>query len=195
VSLLYVSWNLLGGGLDAGLDSRLRRQMAALAELQPTIVALQECTYWDRDYFRIFHRAEQYLGLRGYLSPSGHHGCHLAIFIREGTGLRVAEQRHESGHPYWHGVARVVVAADGYSQPLHLASAHLAPSSPAIRLAEAEALGLLAGDGPVIAGGDWNALPAADPAPPAAAGRQRRKLDRGAAVALETPGSSMSEPT
>ena len=76
MSLVYVSWNLLGGGLDAGLDSRLRRQMAALAELHPKVVALQECTYWDRDYFRIFHRAEQYLGLRGYLSPSGHHGCH-----------------------------------------------------------------------------------------------------------------------
>ena len=114
MSLVYVTWNLLGGGLDAGLDSRLRRQMAALAELHPTVVALQECTYWDRDYFRIFHRAEQYLGLRGYLSPSSHHGCHLAIFIREGTGLRVAEQRHERGHPYWHGVARVVVAAGGY---------------------------------------------------------------------------------
>ena len=40
----------------------------------------------------------------------------------------------------------------------------------------------------MIAGGDWNALPAADPAPPAAAGRQRRKLDRGAAFALEDAG-------
>jgi endonuclease/exonuclease/phosphatase family metal-dependent hydrolase len=85
-------------------------------------------------------------------------------------------------------VARVVVAADGYLQPLHLASVHLAPSSPAIRLAEAEALGLLVGDGPVIAGGDWNALPAAGPEPPAAAGRQRRKLDRSAAIALEEAG-------
>jgi endonuclease/exonuclease/phosphatase family metal-dependent hydrolase len=40
-------------------------------------------------------------------------------------------------------------------QPLHLVSTHLAPSSPSIRLAEAEAFGLLAGDEPVIAGGDW----------------------------------------
>jgi endonuclease/exonuclease/phosphatase family metal-dependent hydrolase len=183
----FVTWNLLNGGLDSGADTRLRRQLSALAALEPTVVALQECKNWDRDYHRVFHRAEQFLGMRGYLSPSGHHGCHLAIFIREGAGLQVIEQRHEHGHPWWHGVARVVVAADGYLQPLHLASVHLAPSSPAIRLAEAEAFGLLAAAS-VIAGGDWNALPAADPEPSAATGRQRRKLDRGAALALEEAG-------
>jgi endonuclease/exonuclease/phosphatase family metal-dependent hydrolase len=188
MTLTFATWNLLEGGLDAaGIDTRLRRQLAVLAALQPTVVALQECKYWDRNYFRIFHRAEQLLGLRGYLSPSAHHGCHLAVFIREGAGLQVMEQRHEHGHPYWHGTARIVVAADGYLQPLHLVSTHLAPSSPSIRLAEAEAFGLLAGDGPMIAGGDWNALPAADPEPTVAAG-QRRKLDRSAAIALEEAG-------
>jgi endonuclease/exonuclease/phosphatase family metal-dependent hydrolase len=156
MTLTFATWNLLEGGLDAaGIDTRLRRQLAVLAALQPTVVALQECKYWDRNYFRIFHRAEQLLGLRGYLSPSAHHGCHLAVFIREGAGLQVMEQRHEHGHPYWHGAARIVVAADGYLQPLHLVSTHLAPSSPSIRLAGAEAFGLLAGDGPVIAGGDY----------------------------------------
>ena len=45
-------------------------------------------------------------------------------------------------------VACLIIEADGMPGPLHLVSAHLAPSSPAIRLAEAEALALLAKDGP-----------------------------------------------
>jgi endonuclease/exonuclease/phosphatase family metal-dependent hydrolase len=41
---------------------------------------------------------------------------------------------------------------------------------------------------PAIIGGDFNALPASDPGPPTAAGRSRRKLDRGPAEALEEAG-------
>jgi endonuclease/exonuclease/phosphatase family metal-dependent hydrolase len=56
--------------------------------------------------------------------------------------LRAAE-RHEQGHPYWHGVARLVIATPWPGGLLQLVSAHLASSS-AIRLAEAEALALIA---------------------------------------------------
>ena len=170
MKLTYAIWNTLGGGTDADSDARLRRQMALLASFSPSAVGLQECKYWDRDYYRTFHLAEQLLGMRGFLSPSAHHGCHLAIFVREDVGLRVTEQRHEHGHPYWHGAARIVVHADGHPGPLQLASVHLAPSNPA------------------IIGGDFNALPASDPGPPAAEGRLRRKLDRGPAEALEETG-------
>jgi endonuclease/exonuclease/phosphatase family metal-dependent hydrolase len=72
-----------------------------------------------------------------------------------------------------------------------LVSAHLAPSSPAHRLVEAEALALIAKDNRVIAGGDWNAVPAADPDPPldgVDARHARRKLDRSAAQAIEGAG-------
>jgi endonuclease/exonuclease/phosphatase family metal-dependent hydrolase len=97
-------------------------------------------------------------------------------------------------------VARLEVQAGGAPGRLSLISAHLAPSSPAIRLAEAEALALLARDGPVIASGDWNAVPAAGPGPPpggAGPGQARRKLDRGAAQAIEEAGfaDAASPPT
>lgn len=98
--------------------------------------------------------------------------------------------RHEQGPPYWHAVARVTVEVTGFG-PLHLVSAHLAPSSPTQRLIEAEALTLIAKDGWVIAGGDWNAVPAADPDPPLGGvdtGHARRKLDRAAAQAIEEAG-------
>lgn len=186
--LTFGSYNL-NGGMDAGDDARLRRQMALLAGLSLSGVAIQECKYWDHGNFRTFHLAERLLGMRGFLSRSAHHGCHLAVFIREGAGLRVIEQRHERGNEWWHGVACVLVEATGLPQPLQLASCHLAPSSPARRLAEAEAFALVAQRGPLIAGGDWNALPAADPEPAGpVSGKHRRKLDRRPAVALEEIG-------
>ncbi|TDC75529.1 endonuclease/exonuclease/phosphatase family protein [Actinomadura sp. 7K507] len=188
MKLTFAIWNTLDGGSDTGSDARLRRQMALLATFAPTVVGLQECKHWDRDYFRTFHLAEQLLGMRGFLRPSAHHGCHLAIFIREDAGLTVIEQRHEYGHPYWHGAARIVVQADGHPPPVQLASIHLAPSSPVIRLAEAEALGLIAKEHPAIIGGDFNALPARDPEPRRVEGRSRRKLDRRPAQALEEAG-------
>jgi endonuclease/exonuclease/phosphatase family metal-dependent hydrolase len=189
VKLTFVTWNLLRGGVDAGSNARLRRQLAVVSGVRPAVAALQECRYWDQEYFRTFYLAEQLLQMRGFLSLSAHHGCHLAVFIREEAGLRVTEQRHEQGYPYWHGAARIVVEAQGFPQPLQLASVQLAPSSPAIRLAEAEAFTMIVKAGPVIAGGDWNALPAGDPEPPGSVeGRSRRKADRRPAGVLQEAG-------
>lgn len=185
MNLTFATLNLRGGGVDAGDASRLRRQLTALTGYRPAAIALQECKDWDHGSFRTLHLAEQLLGMRGFLSLSAHHGCHLAVFIRESAGLRVLEQRHEHGDPWWHGVACILVEAKGCSQPLQLASCHLAPSSPTRRLAEAEAFPLVAERGLLIAGGDWNALPASDPEPPGpVTGRSGRKLDRRAAEAL-----------
>jgi hypothetical protein len=114
----------------------------------------------------------------------------VAVFVRESSGIRVHGVRHVEGPPYWHAVARVQVMVDDMAYSL--VSAHLAPSSPALRLVEAEAFALVARDGrTVIAGGDWNAVPAADPDPLARdvpVGLARRKLDRAAAEAIEDAG-------
>jgi endonuclease/exonuclease/phosphatase family metal-dependent hydrolase len=188
---IYGSYNLERGGIDNGDDRRLRRQLAMLAEVGADGWAIQECKHWADDDSALLHLAEEQLGMTAYLAKSAHHGCHLAVFIRARAGLQVIEPRHESGHPYWHAVARVVIRAEELPRPLHLVSAHLAPSSPSLRLIEAESLALIAKDGLVIAGGDWNAAPAADPDPPAAgidAGHARRKLERSAARAIEEAG-------
>lgn len=189
MKLTFATWNLLGGGIDGSSDERLRRQMAVLADRDPSVVALQECKDWDLGNFRAFHLAERLLGLHGYLGRSSHHGCHLAVFIRESAGLRVIEQRHEQGNEWWHGVACVLAELEDFPQPLQLASFHLAPSSPERRLAEAESTALIVKRGLLIAGGDWNALPARDPLPPGlVTGTRCRKLDRRAAEALEETG-------
>ena len=76
-------------------------------------------------------------------------------------GRRAAAPPDAPHHrPYWHGVACVEVEADGFSRLL--ASAHLAPSSPAQRQIEVEAFRLIAESGALVAAGDWNAVPASD---------------------------------
>jgi endonuclease/exonuclease/phosphatase family metal-dependent hydrolase len=190
----FGSYNLLAGGFDDGRDDRLRHQLALLAEVGADAWASQECSGWRAAGCQALFVAEHILGLRGFLVPSSHHGCDLAVFVRESVGLRVIAERHEQGHPYWHARARLIVESAWPGSSLHLVSAHLAPSSPSIRLAEAEALALIAMDGLVIAGGDWNAMPATDPEPPLDGidpGHARRKLDRSAARALEEAGSLM----
>ena len=190
MNLTFVTWNLFEGGITNGSDTRLRRQMRRLAAESPDVVMLQELTGFDRDGCRLMHLAEDLLGgMRGFLALSPH-SCHLGVFIRPSVGLRVVRQRHEQRMPYWHGVACVTVDADGFG-PLLLASAHLAPSSPAQRLIEAEAFKLIAEAGPLIVAGDWNAIPVADPHPEPCgddAEHIRRKLDRAPARALEATG-------
>jgi endonuclease/exonuclease/phosphatase family metal-dependent hydrolase len=188
---IFGSYNLLNGGFDGGRDDRLRHQFTVLADLGADAWAFQECSGWRAAGCRALFTAERILGLRGFLVPSSHHGCDLAVFVRESAGLRVVAERHETGHPYWHAVARLVVEAPWPGCLLHLVSAHLAPSSPAIRLAEAEALALIAKDGLVIAGGGWGAMPATDPEPlldGIGPGHARRELDRSAACAIEEAG-------
>jgi endonuclease/exonuclease/phosphatase family metal-dependent hydrolase len=188
--LTFGSYNLQNGGLDErGRDGRLIQQLEMLASAGADVWALQECKGWAADGNRYLHFAEQLLGMRGFMARSSHHGCDLAVLIRQSSGIRVISARHEERPPYWHAVARVDVLIDGmvYS----LVSAHLAPSSPAVRLTEAEAFALIAKEGTVIAGGDWNAVPASDPAPPGAgalAGTALRKLDPAPARAIEEAG-------
>jgi endonuclease/exonuclease/phosphatase family metal-dependent hydrolase len=189
--LVVGSYNLKNGGIDEGRDARLHRQLAMLAAAGADAWMLQECKWWSADGHAALHLAERMLGMRGFLVPSGHHGCDVAVMVREPGGIRVTRQCHEAGAPYWHAVARV--AAEYRGVPLYLASAHFAPASPLVRLMEAEAFALVtkARGGWLVAGGDWNLIPASDPGPPAGASdadRLRRRVDGLAAQALAEPG-------
>ena len=78
--LKCVSWNPLKGGIDAGDDARMRRQMRRIVAENPTVVMLQELNDWDRDGETLVHRAEELLGgMRGFLVQS-HHGFPVATF-------------------------------------------------------------------------------------------------------------------
>jgi endonuclease/exonuclease/phosphatase family metal-dependent hydrolase len=153
----------------------------------------QECSEWDTNGAQGI--AEDVLGMRGYIAQSTRHpGGNIAVFVNESAGITVTGTRHEGlfneerTPAYWHGVAVVYAEIEGYG-PIRFASAHFAPSAPSIRQAEGEAFQLIAEQRPpLIAGGDWNAIPIGDPVPVPGKtmhpGQARRKADTGAACAL-----------
>jgi endonuclease/exonuclease/phosphatase family metal-dependent hydrolase len=189
--LVAGTYNLEFGGIDDGNPSRLRRQLAMLARVQADVWFFQECSGWQADRTRTQGMVEQALGMRGFFARSNRGpGGDVAVFIRESAGIRFVERRHEEQPvPFWHAVAHIVCEIPGFGL-IRFASAHLAPSSPAQRLIEAEAFQLLAEKdhlGPLIAGGDWNAFPLNAPDPGAEwahEGKRRRKTDARAAMAL-----------
>jgi hypothetical protein len=187
----FGSYSWQGGGFDDEQEGRLQSQLVLLSDVRADAWVFQGCSGWRDSGGRTLFLAEQILGLRGFLTSSPHQGGDLAVFVRESAGLRVIAERHEHGYPFWHAVARLVVATPWPGTTFHLVSAHLAPTSPTIRLAEAEALAMVAKDGFVIAGGSWNALSVTDPEPSLNGiepGHGRRVLDRSAAYALEETG-------
>lgn len=193
MELVFGSYNLEEGGIDGGDDSRLRRQLAMLREAQADVWALQECSEWDTN--GALGTAEDALGMHGYIARSTRHpGGNMAVLVSESAGITVTGTRHEGleneerSVPYWHGVAVAYAEVEGYG-PIRFASAHLAPSSPTLRQVEAEVFQLIAEkQPPLIAGGDWNAVPVGDPAPAPGKdmhpGQARRKADTRAAEAL-----------
>lgn len=193
MDITFGSYNLEYGGVDNGDNSRLRRQLAMLNEVQADIWAFQECSSWDTNGAQGI--VEDTLGMHGYIAQSTRHaGGNIAVFVRESAGITVTSTRHEGlfneerSIAYWHGVAVVHAEIEGYG-PIRFASAHFAPSAPSIRAAEGEAFQLIAEKKPLlIAGGDWNAIPIGDPEPAPGEtmhpGQARRKLDTRAAYAL-----------
>lgn len=182
----FGTYNLEYGGIDKGDDTRLRRQLAMLAEAPADAWALQECSHWAGN--GALYLAEDILEMRGFIARSARgHGGDLAVFVRETTEIKVIETRHEEKPPYWHGVALITAEATDFG-PIRLASAHLAPAAPSLRVIEAESFALIAEKpAPLIAGGDWNAVPLNAPAPDTGGihpAKARRKLDSRAAAAL-----------
>jgi hypothetical protein len=145
--------------------------------------------------------------MRGIVLASNNHGCDLGWFYRP-SRLRVIEERHlRTG--FHHGICCIraafslVTAAPAGPEPgasiddqpvevvVDLGCGHLAPSSPLRRQSEAEEIKLLLAGYPLIFLGDLNGVPAEGDDPPTQGidpAQARRKLDRGAARALQEIG-------
>jgi hypothetical protein len=162
VSVLAVgAFNHQDGGIDAGSYERLDAQLEVIAPLELDVLFSAEAKGWLDRGRAALHRAARRLSMRPLHARAPRHDCNLVIFVRTGR-LAVLEERHASGHPWWHAQARAVVTAPGPAGPLWLAGAHLAPFNPDIRAAEAYATTEL-GDRPAILGGDWNDKGNGDP--------------------------------
>jgi len=114
VRLTVGTWNIRDGGLDGGDDSRLTRQVAVMRSLDVDVWAVQEAKGWAADGRRILHDVARRLDMPGrYLVPSNHHGCDLALLIRERPGLWVVRERPDTAPPWWHALHHLELHVGG----------------------------------------------------------------------------------
>ncbi|MET8139898.1 hypothetical protein ABZU32_06255 [Sphaerisporangium sp. NPDC005288] len=137
--MLIASWHLQDGGIDEGDTSRLGRQLGLLADIGADVVLIQDVKHWPEHGRQGVHMAEQVLRARAYLVTARRHGCHLAVFVRNGSDIKVLRSRHERSAPFWHAQARIFCKVA--SMKMIFASAHFSPFSPDLRVQEAQAAG------------------------------------------------------
>ncbi|HEV2347910.1 MAG TPA: endonuclease/exonuclease/phosphatase family protein [Actinocrinis sp.] len=159
-SLTLLSGNLLAGGIGRSRSEvRVTDLMDIAAKIRPDVFAAQECLYFDENDHRLFHQAEELLGMRGVLGISPRTRMHTAVFVR--APLRIAEHRVYSGGIWHHSVTHAVVVWDAHdgvpAGRLRVASVHLSPRNPTRRLLEiAELTDYGAASEPAVLLGDTN---------------------------------------
>jgi endonuclease/exonuclease/phosphatase family metal-dependent hydrolase len=183
----FGTYNLRDGGLDDESPTRLTRQATMLKRLDLDLLALQEAkwgTYRDTRRNYIADRLGMTWARR---VPSNFHGCDIAMFVRERKQMRAGKERHLTGPPWVHCHGDVELQVAG--QPLRWMAGHMAPSSPTLRLGEAELLGVYRKE-PVVYVADCNAVALGET--PDTTGVEpvhaKNKLDPRAALALEDAG-------
>lgn len=143
------TYNLFEGGLDGdgdrADDARLNEQICLLSKLRPDLLGLQEATWGACAQTRIRHVA-QTLGMSWYtVARSNFYGCDIAVLVRESDYLKVTRRHHLTGPPFTHAHVDVELYLAQWHRRVHFMVGHLSPSSPTIRRAEAELVGVYRG--------------------------------------------------
>ncbi|MEU8309795.1 hypothetical protein AB0C84_40115 [Actinomadura sp. NPDC048955] len=133
----------LGGGLnghddgDGDGDSRLIKQIDLIKALNVDLLGLQGAT-WGVNRKRRVEDVAQELGMNYWtLAHSPFYGCNIAVFVRQNDQLSVTKQRALGGPPWVHAHVHIQLKVPCHPPRLHFMVGH-APSSPTMRLAEAE---------------------------------------------------------
>ncbi len=127
-----LTYNILEGAETsfAGHDDRFELVAQTVRESGADVVALQECTNWEKDDSRLLREFEKAVDLRGAMVIT--EGFPVAIMIRRDLHIISASATTQG---FWHGVLDVLTADDQGRQTRFLA-AHLHPRNPAKKLAE-----------------------------------------------------------
>ncbi|OLT31848.1 hypothetical protein BJF79_08620 [Actinomadura sp. CNU-125] len=161
MTLRVGTYNLRDGGLDGVSafrdDARFKNQLAMLATLRLDLLGLQEAK-WGPDGPARLEQAARWLGMTWKcLVRSNFHGCDIAVLVRESAGLSVTRERHLTGPPFAHAHADVELEIAGRPRPVRFMVGHAAPSSPTLRLIEAELAWWFYSSLDVIYAADFNA--------------------------------------
>lgn len=148
-----MTYNILTGGLDADMgDRRWPHLVEVIRSVQPDVLVLNECNYFELNRFQRFHRMERALGMRG-LFALAETGFHVAIFMRR----EVEVIEHGAASSVHHAMLEAKLVLDG--MPITVVGVHLCPFGGQNRVAEAELLTRVAKpDEWVFIAGDMNAI-------------------------------------
>ncbi|MEV5598886.1 hypothetical protein [Streptomyces sp. NPDC052496] len=169
--LRVVTFNMLfAGHADAGLGpgDRWDGQMAFLRSLQPDVLALQECVFFELLGRRRLHRAVTELGLaQGFLAEANAtttgHRFHSAILLSD--RVRVAAEDADRTR-YHHVMGWASLLLPGTGGLLEIRNLHLDPFDPRNRAREIAPLEVLAAPGRLsLIVGDINTIGTAFPEP------------------------------
>lgn len=127
-----LTYNILEGAETrfAGRDDRFELIADTVRTCGADVVALQECTNWEKDDSRLLREFEQAVEMRGAMVITD--GFPIAIVIRPDLHIISASATTEG---FWHGVLDVLTADEEGRQTRFLA-AHLHPRNPSKKLAE-----------------------------------------------------------
>ena len=127
-----LTYNILEGAVTpfGGHEDRLDLIARTVVSIGADIVALQECTNWEKDDSSILRRFEKAVDMRGAMVLT--EGFPIAIMIRPDLNIISASATTEG---FWHGVLDVLTADENGRQTRFLA-AHLHPRNTAKKLAE-----------------------------------------------------------
>jgi endonuclease/exonuclease/phosphatase family metal-dependent hydrolase len=158
-----MSYNVLNGGGEDRSAPRWLAEVEAIRETNPGVLLVQEARGFDLDGAAGLYEAERQLGMRGLLACAPRTGQHTAVFLA--PDVRPVRFQPDSDH-FHHALAQATIAVPGLATPITVASIHLSPLSPALRLAEVGWLAGLAAPGSLaVIAGDANSLAPGDPEP------------------------------
>lgn len=132
-SLMRVlTYNILEGAMTpfAGREDRFDLIVQTVRSSGADVVALQECTDWEKNDSSLLRRFEKAVEMRGAMVIT--EGFPIAIMIRPDLNIISASATTEG---FWHGVLDVLTADEDGRQTRFLA-AHLHPRNTSKKLAE-----------------------------------------------------------
>ncbi|MEY4550074.1 MAG: hypothetical protein RL685_6269 [Pseudomonadota bacterium] len=150
-----MTYNILRGGKDGESTARLEQVCTLIRQVAPDVLVLNECTDFERDGFRTFHRLERELGMRGVFAPASS-GYHVALYLRGVVPLEVRLLERELHHT---AIAARLTAS---GPPFTVVATHLCPFSGEARVTEAQQLSRFFTEEPAFLLGDLNSLSARD---------------------------------
>ena len=127
-----MTFNIFEGG-DSLLNNRTYR-LDTIARIirgaNPDVVALQECTDWDKEGQKTLHEFERQVGMLALLAVTD--GFPVGLLVKPDYGILFADALTQG---FWHGVLDVVIA-DADNITTRFINVHLHPNDPRVKFRE-----------------------------------------------------------